>query len=126
MKDHTTFNKKRYEKGFLRFKTKSEAKKEAKLQRKNGYNIIIDKRKDGWFYWTSENFSRIPKYMKISKQDKINVLTKEIKRLQRVDEHYDYQIMKDPSNKNLYDKKTGNVMKIHELKRKRLRLKRGK
>lgn len=126
MKDYAIYNKKRYERGFLIFDTKEDAKKEASKQRKIGYDIIIDKNRKGYFYWVRENFSKIPNYDKITKQEKIKVITKKIKELKLEDEHYDYQIKKDPSNKLLYKKKMDTAVKIHNLKKKRLRLKRGK
>jgi len=47
-----TFNGKRYSRSKYRtYSTKEEAKKEAKKYRKNNVNTIIDKRKDGYFFW---------------------------------------------------------------------------
>jgi hypothetical protein len=48
------FNGKQYMKGSYSYSTKEEAKKEANQYRKNGINTIIDKRKDGYFFWIRE------------------------------------------------------------------------
>ena len=51
-----TFNKKHYVRGSRYYDTKEDAKRSAKINRKDGNNAIIDKRKNGYFLWI--NMSR--------------------------------------------------------------------